>query len=536
MSSHYQSVNDRSMGGSAGTPPWGVVLAGCGLVVTGHLLGVAWLREPVLGLPAGLWFIGLISVLCTGPVRARLAEWLERLLAMVGSGGTARQIETGASAGSSPSRASDHAGAGWWPRNRVASVCLDGATRVLAAMVQLAWLPLWGGEFSVIGGARQRFERWIVGAAFPTRPLRIGLCLPDDEADALVETDGQNGTTRVEWFRLGQWDDPVGACRRHLFDAAVYHDGEGPVRIVTLERPGHSASVVEWADLVGELTFGKLFPGRVDAAAVVLEGAGSARVREGAGLLRALVEAAATLARSEHRLTLSDRVLGRRPTDVIERPGGLALWKSSRTAAAAAMERVAQQAAAQAGLWPEAAAIGVDAASAYFVSAPGMSPSERLEGLRAVAEAGLLSGKTALRLGATNIAALEDDKGMEWLVRADALLRDGSTTLAALDHAAFLESELSHGSEDPMGVGRAAAGICLVCAATPPERLPFVRDDMLEEMAYAGWLVGRDQDRGLLIRVFMEIERAHDEGGSQNAGSRSKASRKRRNSGKSAAA
>ena len=60
-----------------------------------------------------------------------------------------------------------------------------------------------------------------------------------------------------------------------------------------------------------------------------------------------------------------------------------------------------------------------------------------------------------------------------------------------------------------MSVGRAAAGICLVCASTEPERVPFIRDDMLEEMAYARWLVGRDQDRGLLIRVFLEIQHAH---------------------------
>lgn len=535
MSTHFQSVKDRPTAGTTGTPPWGVVLAGCGLVVTGHLLGVAWLREPVFGLPAGLWFIGLVSLLCTSPVRAQLVEWLERFVALVGSGSTAHLIEIDVPA-EGPGREGAERVPGWWPSNRVASVCLDGATRLAAALVQLAWLPLWGGELSLVGGARQRFERWIEHAPFPTRPLRIGLCLPDEEADAIVGSDTSAETSRVEWYRMGRWDDPVGACRRHLFDAAVYHDGEGPLRIVTLERPGRPASVVEWADLIGELTFGKLFPCRVDAAAVVIEGASSARVREGAGLLRAIIETAATLSRSEHRLTLEDRVLGRRPSDEIERPGGLSLWKSSSSAAAITMGRLVQQAVSGTGVWPEASAVGLDAASAFFVSAPGMSPRERLDGLCRVAGANSISGKTALRLAATNIAALEDDQGMEWLVRADALLRDGSETLASLDHAAFLESELSHGSEDPMGVGRAAAGICLVCAATPPDRLPFFRDDMLEEMAYAGWLVGRDQDRGLLIRVFMEILRAHESGRSEKRGSPGKGGAKRRKAGRSAAA
>ena len=520
MSSNSHSVTERAVGVSSSTPPWAIVLAGCGLVVTGHMLGVAWLREPVLGLPAGMWFIGLLTTLCAGPVRARLAAWVEGLMGLVGAGSVARQLDAGKQGGS------DQEQTGWWPTNRVASVCLDGATRVAAAIVQLAWLPLWGGEVSLMGDGRRRLEAWLNARALPTRPLRVGLCLPDDEADALVNAGGSGSALRVEWFRMSGWDDPVGACRRHLFDAAVYHDGEGPVRIVTLERPGLGAGVVEWADLVGPLTFGSLFPVRVDPAAVVIEGASVARVREGAGLLRALVEAAATLSRSEHRVSLADRVLGRRVTDVIERPGGLSLWKSARSAAGVAMERVTREATAHAESWPEAAAIGIDAASAFFVASPSMSPTERLDGLRTVAAAGVVSGKTALRLGASSIAGLEDDEGMSWLVRADALLRDGSNEVAELDHVAFLESELSHGSDDPMGVGRAAAGICLVCASSSPEQLAFIRDDMLEEMAYAGWLVGRDQDRGLLIRVFREIERSHA-GGAKAKGGRKKTTRAR---------
>ena len=385
MSSNSQSVTDHSAGVSSSAPPWAIVLAGCGLVVTGHVLGVAWLREPVLGLPAGLWFIGLLTTLCTGPVRARIAAWVEGLMGLIGAGSQAKELE-----GDAGSRHD-----GWWPRNRVASVCLDGATRVAAALVQLAWLPLWGGEMSVMGDGRRRLEAWLAGRTLPTRPLRVGLCLPDDEADALVSAAAGDTASRIEWFRMGGWDDPVGTCRRHLFDAAVYHDGEGPVRIVTLERPDHAAGVVEWADLVGPLTFGSLFPGRVDPAAVVIEGASTTRVRQGAGLLRALIEASATLSRSEHRLTLADRVLGRRVTDVIERPGGLSLWKSSRSTAGLAMERLASEAAAHAETWPEAAAIGIDAASAFFVAsaaadaalAPSSACCSRCSSLRSSAAA-----------------------------------------------------------------------------------------------------------------------------------------------------
>lgn len=478
--------------------PWGVAIACCALVITGHMLGVAWLAEPVAGLPAGLWVIGLFTALCAHPVRARLAEAVGAAWGLLSGHPSVREFER--------PRTPDE-DSGWWPRSRIASVCLDGLTRLGAGLTRLAWLPVWGPELSLVGDARERLEAWIRSAPWPTRPLRIGLCMPEDEAEALVRAPG---ASRVEWFHLADWDDPVSVCRRHCFDAAVYHDGEGPVRIVTPERSGHAASIVEWADLTGELTFGKVFPGRVDPAAVVVEGAAGSVVRRGAGLLRALVEAAATLARSEHRLTLPDIVLGRRPTDIVERPAGLSLWRPGGSPASRAMHFLAEASAREAEAWPEASAIGADAAGAFFVSNPWMSPSERLAGLRTLGEASSSCAKTALRLGAAGIASLEDDEAMRWLARADELLRKGATPLAELDHAAFLESELSHGSDDPMGVGRAAAGIALVCAATEPDQLPFVRDDMLEEMAYAGWLVGRDQDRSLLIRVFLEIQHAHE--------------------------
>ncbi|MCC7387522.1 MAG: hypothetical protein IT431_02010 [Phycisphaerales bacterium] len=479
-------------------PAWGVALAATGIVLTAHTLGVAWLREPVLGAPAGLWAIGLLVGIFSAPARKRIASLLERTANFFGHSTAATELA-----------AETDPGAGWWPRNRVGAVCLDAATRLAAILVRIAWLPLWGGEVSLAGDARRRVERWLGSLSLPTRPLRVGICMPDEEAEALVAA---AGPSRVEWFRLASWEDPQSACRRHLFDAAVFHDGEGPVRIVTLERPGQPAGVVEWADLVGELTFAKLFPSRVDPAAVVIEGATRTRVREGADLLRALVESAATLARCEPRISLADRVLGRRATDMVERPAGLALWRSPRSVAAGVIAHLVRTAGEHAETWPEAASIAADAGSAFLIAAEDLNPTERHAGLLSASTSAAAGATAALRLGAACIGALHDDEGMECLVRADKLLRDGSTPLAKLDHAAFLESELAHGSGDPMSVGRAAAGICLVCAAAEPQRVSFLRDDMLEEMAYAGWLVGRDQDRGLLIRVFLEIEHAHGVG------------------------
>lgn len=508
MSNHTQNGPPQSVGYALGEPHapsgglsgWGVVLAACGLVATGHLLGVAWLSEWVLGAPAGLWLVAFAVGIFHAPTRKALAGGLERLWELFEHSAPAAALE-----GAEPAEHLETPN-GWWPQSSVGGVWVDAVTRALACVVRVAWMPIGSGELSVAANLRRRLERWLGGLALPTRPLRVGLCMPDEESRALVAA---RGDCRVEWYRMPSWEDPQSACRKHLFDAVVFHEGEGPVRLVTLERPGCTAGVVEWADLGGELTFGTLFPSRVDPAAVVIEGATRTRVREGADLLRALVEAAATLARSEPRLTLADRMLGRHATDVVARPAGLSLWKSPRSVAAGVMTHLVRTAAAQAEAWPEAAAIAADVGSAFFVAVPDMTPSARREGLLTATECITSGAATALRVGSSCIGALEDDEGMAWLVRADAMLRDGSSPLAKLDHAAFLESELVHGSENPMSVGRAAAGICLVCAAADPERVRFLRDDMLEEMAYAGWLVGRDQDRGVLIRVFLEIERAH---------------------------
>ncbi len=476
-----------------------VILVSCALVVTGHLLGVSWLSETVLALPAGIWFIGLVTAIFSPALRRRIAGAADKAWALVSPGsGCASPLSAGPII--------EPRAAGWWPSGPLGSACIDLGTRVASILARIALIPVRAPELAPLGRMRVRTEEWLESLPWPTRPLRVGLHMPDEEAEAIIAA---HGACRTEWFRLPRWEDPQAACRRHLFDAVVYHDGEGPVRIVTLERPHRAAGVVEWADLQGGLTFGSLFPARVDPAAVVVEGATRTRVREGADLLRALVESAATLARSAHRLTLPDLMLGRRVTDAVDRPAGLSLWRSPRPVAATVLDALASAAAERAHAWPEAAAVASRVAGGYFVSCPGLAPSDRAAAITRAAAGSPEDATAALRLGAACIGALEDERGLEWLVKADVLIRRGRTPLVPLDHAAFLESELVHGTDDPMSVGRAAAGICMVCAATPTERIPFVRDDMLEEMAYAGWLVGRDQDRGLLISVFLEIEHAH---------------------------
>jgi hypothetical protein len=111
-----------------------------------------------------------------------------------------------------------------------------------------------------------------------------------------------------------------------------------------------------------------------------------------------------------------------------------------------------------------------------------------------------------LRLGAVRIAALDDAAGMEAILRADPFVRASREQLLC-DQAQFIHSELAHGDGGSMVLGRVAAGFCLIAAQHDYENLEFLRDDLLEELDHAGWLLGRDQDTALLRVVFEELHR-----------------------------
>lgn len=492
--STYRSVPEPPI------PAWALAITACAVVATGRLLGAAWLAESVLGLPAGIWLIGLFVLAASPSARARLAQLAERAYLALDPG--RRAIPFGAS---SSERGHQH---GWWPSGGVHATVIDGATRLAGATARIAMTPLVPHEAGVLAEWRDRAEAHLWNMPWPTRPLRIGLFMPAASARAIRDSEGGS---RIEWFGLDDWGNPQAVCRRHLLDAVVYHDGEGPIRIVTLERPDRLAGKVQWVGERSELTFGSVFPGRLDPAAVLIEGADANRVEAHAAPVRAVIETVATLARVRERLTLADRLSGRSPTDEVRFFRGVAAWSEPVLPAFDAVRRMAESCATCAEAWPELWTLACEHASAYMVSTPRLDARGRLDPLLALASGGAEGSYPPgllLRLGAVAIAALEDEEGLAWLVRADRAIRDGSLALAELDHVVFLESELAHGTDDPISVGRAAAGIAMVCAATPADRLAFVRDDMLEEMAYAGWLVGRDQDRGLLIRVFREIEAA----------------------------
>jgi len=117
-----------------------------------------------------------------------------------------------------------------------------------------------------------------------------------------------------------------------------------------------------------------------------------------------------------------------------------------------------------------------------------------------------------LRAAAMRFAAWEDRSALEALGRADRAIRS-SEHRETIDQLPFLQSELEMGLPGPFTLGRVAAGICLVCATSPDERFWHIRGDVLDDMRYSAWLVGRDQDRAALVEVFRALERTRDVSG-----------------------
>jgi hypothetical protein len=114
--------------------------------------------------------------------------------------------------------------------------------------------------------------------------------------------------------------------------------------------------------------------------------------------------------------------------------------------------------------------------------------------------------QTMLRLAAVRLGMGQDDAGLDAVERADRMLRDNQL-VSSTTQEAFIRSELEHGHPGPLTIGRLAAGICLLVSTMPASRVPYFRDDLLDDMRFSALLIGRDQDRKLLIQVFRALER-----------------------------
>ncbi len=468
MPQQPESFGDSRGHASVAVSQWSAVptlLGACSLVATAYLLGASWLSVPTLGVPVGLWLI----VVAVGVFRLDARRVARRL--------------AGVSASSDPS-ASVWAIAGALCRG------FEALTR---------WSKPLRDRFDVLSGsgekAASRLSAWHDRAAWPERPLRVGLAVGPEVADALRAAPG---SSLVQWVHVSGGVGPLGACKSLALDAVLHGEpGEG-LRVTTLERSGRDAAWHDWA-LPRPLTYASVFPFLVDPTHATL-GIRSVATGPEAELVRAMIEAAAVLSRSSHRIGLADRLIGRRPTDGTRvQPGEIARIDRAMLRLARVFEGTAERVDSM------LARVCARVLSADLCAGAGRTwASADLWDL--IARVGGDEAEIALREAASRFVLLEDSGGLAALARADASLRLRDNP-EQIDHTALLEWELEHGASSDQAIGRLAAGICLACATRDAHAIACVRDDLLDDMRHSAWLVDREQDQALILDVFRHIER-----------------------------
>jgi hypothetical protein len=487
------------------------------VVLTGHALGGIWLGEAVWGVPVGLWFVtfcGLTAWL-HGRWSSRPAEpafWIEDA-APASAADETPELRTPAppataeptAAGPGPARDTETTPA--FSRSSDAETAPRPALRTLRATWPASWAPAAG--LAGLSGLARLFEAptggettlarsiadWMDARPTPTRALRVGVQLTDRAAALLAE-----GSPRdLEWVRL-DGGSTVEAARRLNLDAVVVGGGhESPETLVVRSRE-HTAHEAAWFDWGSDrpITYFSVFPMRLDASRVTLPGVLGALEKgdhAAAAWARRLVRVAALGSRYPARLTLADRLSGR---TAVPR-GGAGLDITAETLREAAWSLTGDS--------PLTDRTVARVTSAWIATAPDtLGDRERCELADRVVGAAGDEAEVLLRVAAVRLAMLDERLGVDALVRADRLVRQRGT-IEGLDHMRLLQAELEHGTFGAMTLGRVAAGICLACAVTPADRISFLRDDLLDDLHFSSYLVGRDREHAILIDVFRQLER-----------------------------
>lgn len=489
--------HDASSGGQVvtiGSTP-AFLIASCVLVATGYALGMDWLGSSILGLPWGIWLIaGAMAVRWS--VRSRWAvrrfepEPECRPQEAVRSGADGQLMLTFSDVGKLSESGRDTLGSITWEVPRFAERGTGGTAVLEAAMVMARTFESATERF----GVRPSLPGLVASAhdriSWPTAPLRVGVSLPSGFLDAVA---GAPSVFPVEWIPLRVEDRDDRAFSRHHLDAIVRLDDLSHLYVSTNERPGREAAWYDWS-APAPLAYASVFPLRVDPAQISLGAMKSLRAPE-AGLIRALIDASAVLARSAPRLGLADRLVGRRPFSVAERP----------TLADRAMlvlsQRVASSASADSQLYRSAAR----AVSAWLATTEADVPVEaRSEGIEAAWRAIPNEPHVALRAVAVRVAAYEDAGAME-AARIAAELIDPQDATIGPEPWAFIQSELEHSTPGDMTLGRIAAGVCLICATAPAGDRDFLMGDLSDDLRHTGWLIGREDDQRLLMELMRTV-------------------------------
>lgn len=336
-------------------------------------------------------------------------------------------------------------------------------------------------------------------ANWPSRPLRIGLVHPGIWAGPIVDA---HGTWETEWFAVPEQSADASACREFVLDALVRPQGTDGLEINLAENPGQDAAWFDWG-FARPLSYPGVFPTRVDAARITL----TTGRRDDAALVRTIIEAGALLCRHPARLSHADRMNGRRPylgAQDVRGASGFSQFIRETAGLTRCMRSLAE------GIDNTREGSSTRAASRVLGSCLATMPhweneSARIALMDTCASVTGDEPETMLRLAAVRLGMGQDDAGLDALERADRILRDNQI-VSATSQAAFISAELEHGHPGPLTIGRLAAGLCMLVSTMPASQVAYFRDDLFEDMRFSSLLIGRDQDRRLLMQVIRMLE------------------------------
>ncbi len=336
---------------------------------------------------------------------------------------------------------------------------------------------------------------WVASSQWPAKPLRVAVTTRAAWARRLPEADG---CFNVEWVQVGTLERHLDLLGKRGFDAVVGTSADGSPEVILRESPGRDAAWFDWGT-PRPLSYPALFSPRLDCARISCPG--EPRTEDQTRLFRALIEAACVLARSEARTDLTDRLAGRVPADR-RRDGDVARDRAAWNA----MWRLAEVLDASSGSGDHSIS-SLNAAAGRIVGSWAATADDRLEDDRrrrfaeAAARNAPSEAESWFRLAAVRFATLDDIGGFEALTHARDLIRASSNPAINADQQIFVIAELSADDGQCTTLGRVAAGVGLLLATLPNDKIRYIADDLRDDLRYSGLLVGRDQDHRLMLEV-----------------------------------